>query len=193
MRAMGFAQILLLAVGLAMDATAVAAARGCASVNSPRAGEVLEIGLAFGFAQGLMPWLGSLLGAGMSAWVAAWDHWIAFVVLGAIGGKMLHEAWTADGAPEAAPAGSHFRVLLGLAIATSIDAFAVGLTLPMLGAPLLLSVLTIGVVTALLSAAGVLLGRHFGNMLGKRLDVFGGVVLIALGCKILFEHLTAQT
>jgi manganese efflux pump family protein len=188
---MSFAQILSLAVGLAMDATAVAAARGCASVKNPRAGEVLELGLAFGFAQGLMPWLGALLGAHVGSYVAAFDHWIAFVVLGAIGGKMLHEALT-GGDDEQTPA-PHLsvRLLFALAVATSIDAFAVGLTLPMLGAPLLLSVLTIGVVTALLSGAGVLLGRRFGSLLGKRLDAFGGVVLILLGCKILLEHLTA--
>ncbi|MET0285547.1 MAG: manganese efflux pump, partial [Polyangiales bacterium] len=98
----------------------------------------------------------------------------------------------ADAAPTAAGRDLFaLKVLLVLAIATSIDAFAVGLTLPMLGAPLLPSVLTIGIVTALLSGAGVLLGRRFGSMLGKRLDVFGGVVLIALGLKILVEHLTA--
>ncbi len=188
---MSFAQILLLAVGLAMDATAVAAARGCASVDNPRAGEVLEIGLAFGFAQGLMPWLGALLGERVGSLVAAFDHWIAFGVLGAIGGKMLYEALTGGEQEQAGPASRiNVRLLLALAIATSIDAFAVGLTLPLLGAPLLTSVLTIGVVTALLSGLGVLLGRHFGALLGKRLDVFGGVVLIALGCKILFEHLS---
>jgi manganese efflux pump family protein len=188
---MSFAQILLLAVGLAMDATAVAAARGCASVKSPRAAEVLELGLAFGFAQGLMPWLGALLGERFGSWVAAFDHWLAFAVLGAIGGKMLYEALTGSNDEDAPPAALSVRLLVALAIATSIDAFAVGLTLPMLGAPLLLSVLTIGIVTALLSGAGVLLGRRFGRMLGKRLDAFGGVVLIALGCKILIEHLTA--
>ncbi|HEX5656954.1 MAG TPA: manganese efflux pump MntP family protein [Polyangiales bacterium] len=190
---MSFAQILLLAVGLAMDATAVAAARGCASVKNPRASEVLELGLAFGFAQGLMPWLGALLGSRVGNLVAAFDHWIAFVVLGVIGGKMLHEALTASADDDKPPAALSVRLLIALAVATSIDAFAVGLTLPLLGAPLLLSVLTIGVVTALLSGAGVLLGRRFGSMLGKRLDAFGGVVLIALGCKILFEHLSAAS
>jgi manganese efflux pump family protein len=188
---MSFVQILLLAVGLAMDATAVAAARGCASVKDPPASEVLELGLAFGFAQGLMPWLGALLGARVGSLVAAFDHWIAFVVLGAIGGKMLHEALSGSEDQEAPPPRMSVRLLVALAVATSIDAFAVGLTLPLLGAPLLLSVLTIGLVTALLSGAGVLLGRRFGRMLGKRLDAFGGVVLIVLGCKILVQHLTA--
>lgn len=189
---MSFVQILLLAIGLAMDATAVAAARGFANVGDPRPSEVLECGLAFGFAQGLMPWLGSLLGSRVGDLVAAWDHWIAFAVLAGIGGKMLWEARSAGAEERAPPKGSHLRLLIGLAIATSIDAFAVGLTLPMLGAPLLLSVLTIGIVTTLLSCAGVLLGRRFGALLGKRLDVFGGVVLILLGCKILFEHLHDQ-
>lgn len=190
---MSFPQILLLAVGLAMDATAVAAARGCVSVARPRPNEVLEIALAFGFAQGVMPWLGALLGARIGGLVAAFDHWIAFGVLGAIGAKMLYEALTANEDEPQAAATLSARVLLALAIATSIDAFAVGLTLPLLGAPLLLSTLTIGVVTALLSGAGVLLGRRFGAALGKRLDAFGGGVLIALGCKILLEHLTAES
>lgn len=189
---MSFLQIVVLAVGLAMDATAVAAARGCASVSRPRASEVLELSLAFGFAQGLMPWLGALLGERMGSLVAAFDHWIAFGVLAAIGSKMLHEALT-GAADEAEPApGLSLRLLIALAIATSIDAFAVGLTLPLLGAPLLLSVLTIGVVTSLLTGAGVILGRRFGALLGKRLDALGGVVLIAIGLKILLEHLAAE-
>jgi putative Mn2+ efflux pump MntP len=190
MRAMSLLQILLLAVGLAMDATAVAAARGCASVRNPRPREVIEIALAFGVAQGLMPFLGALLGGRVGDAVAAFDHWIAFGVLAAIGGKMLHEARGAGAEDERARAPLSPRLLFALAIATSIDAFAIGLTLPLLGAPLLLSVITIGVVTTVLSGAGVLLGRHFGALLGKRLDVFGGVVLIALGLKILVEHLT---
>jgi putative Mn2+ efflux pump MntP len=190
---MSFAQILLLAIGVAMDATAVAVARGCVSSDSERARDVFEIGIAFGLAQGIMPWLGSLLGERMGELVASFDHWIAFVVLGAIGGKMLYEAFADSDEPPEPGSRSHMRVLLGLAIATSIDAFAVGLTLPLFGAPLLLSVITIGLVTGVLSGAGVLLGKRFGALLGKRLDAFGGVVLIALGCKILIEHLSRST
>ncbi|MET0339953.1 MAG: manganese efflux pump MntP family protein [Polyangiales bacterium] len=184
---MSFAQILLLAVGLAMDATAVAVARGCVAGGLPRS-EVLWTSLLFGAAQALMPTLGWMLGASAGPWVTAIDHWIAFGVLAALGVNMLRGAAHFE-QDAAGHRGIGLRVLLGLALATSIDALAVGLTLPMLRAPFVLSIVTIGVVTALLSAVGGVVGRRFGTVLGKRLDVFGGVVLIFLGCKILVEHL----
>jgi len=184
--------ILTLSVGLAMDATAVSAARGCAAA-SLRVRDVLRVALFFGGFQALMPGIGWLLGDSMGSAVGAWDHWIAFGLLGAIGGKML---WEARGAAEpAAPAqGSGVdlfatRGLLLLAVATSIDALAAGITLPLLDAPLLFSLASIGVITAVLSALGLLVGRRFGSLLGRRLDAFGGLVLVALGTKILCEHL----
>lgn len=189
---MSFGALLLLAVGLAMDATAVSAARGLA-VPAIRARHVLLVAVFFGGAQALMPIIGWLLGAQVGPLVQAWDHWIAFALLTFIGGKMLWEARGTESGGAAAPADPFaFRPMLILAIATSIDAFAVGVTLPMLDAPLLLSVVTIGVVTAVLSAAGLFLGRRFGALLGKRLDLAGGVVLIGLGFKILIEHLQAS-
>ena len=125
----------------------------------------------------------------MGPLVEAWDHWIAFVLLAFIGGKMLWESRApkteSSDQDEAAFA---TRTMLVLALATSVDALAIGVTLPMLGAPLGLSIATIGVVTALLSVAGLYAGRRFGAMLGPRLDVVGGVVLIGLGVKILVEH-----
>lgn len=189
---MSFLSIVLLALGLAMDATAVAAARGLAT---PRilARHVVRVALLFGGAQALMPLLGWLVGARVGPWVAAWDHWIAFALLGGLGGKMLWEARGGDAddeSPEKAADPFAWKIMLVLALATSVDAFAVGLTLPMLGAPLLVSLVTIGVVTAVLSAGGLFAGRSFGAVLGKRLDAFGGLVLIGLGCKILFEHLS---
>jgi putative Mn2+ efflux pump MntP len=186
-----FASILLLAVGLAMDATAVAAARGLA-VPRVRPRHVALIAGFFGGFQALMPLLGWLVGSRVGALVSAWDHWIAFGLLGGIGGKMLWEARsTADHDEEKKDAGDPFglKVMFVLAVATSIDALAVGITLPMLGAPLVLTLLTIGLTTAALSAAGLYAGRRFGALLGKRLDVAGGLVLIGLGTKILLEHL----
>lgn len=189
---MGFGAILLLALGLAMDATAVSAARGLAT---PRilARHVVLVAAFFGGFQALMPLLGWLVGSRIGPIVQAWDHWIAFVLLGAIGAKMLWEARGSDEAEAVAAAPDLFgmKVMLVLAVATSIDAFAVGVTLPMLGAPLLLSLVTIGVTTAVLSAIGLFAGRKFGALLGKRLDVAGGLVLIGLGIKILVEHLSA--
>jgi len=184
--------ILLLALGLALDATAVSAALGL-SVPAVRARHVLSVAGFFGGFQALMPVLGWLLGVRIGPLVQAWDHWIAFVLLGIIGGKMLWEARGEDPGDERAGADRFaLRSMFVLAIATSIDAFAVGITLPLLAAPFALSIGTIGLVTATLSAAGLFAGRRFGDMLGKRLDAAGGVVLICLGFKILIEHLAAR-
>jgi putative Mn2+ efflux pump MntP len=189
-----FGAIFLLSIGLAMDATAVAAARGLAA-RRVRARHVLLVALLFGGFQALMPLLGWLLGSQVGPTVQHIDHWIAFLLLGGIGAKMLYEAFQQTGESVAAAEDESelFRigVLLMLALATSIDALAVGVTLPLLGAPLLLSLVTIGVTTAVFSAGAVLVGRRFGSMLGKRLDIAGGLVLIGLGTKILIEHLRA--
>jgi putative Mn2+ efflux pump MntP len=186
---MTFGSLLLLALGLAMDATAVAAARGCAT-RRIRLRHVALVALLFGGFQAGMPLLGWGLGRQLGPTVKAWDHWIAFALLAAIGAKMLHEARGAAGG-EPRRAGDPFapKVLLLLALATSIDAFAVGITLPLLGAPFVLSLATIGVTTALLSALGLFAGQRFGAVLGRRLDALGGVALIGLGCVILFDHL----
>lgn len=187
---MNFAAILLLSLGLAMDATAVAAARGLAA-RDLRARHALLVALYFGGFQALMPVVGWLIGRRLGPLVQAWDHWIAFVLLSGIGGKMLWEARGApdDDAPRDDGALFAHRVMVVLAVATSIDALSVGVMLPMLRAPLVTTVVTIGVTTALLSAAGLYAGRRFGAALGKRLDVMGGLVLIGLGVKILVEHL----
>jgi manganese efflux pump family protein len=188
---MGFGALLLLSIGLAMDATAVAAARGL-SARRILPQHVVLVALLFGGFQALMPLLGWLVGSHVGPIIERFDHWIAFLLLGGIGAKMLHEAYA--GKDNDAPRHEDlFRVstLLVLALATSIDALAVGVTLPILGAPLLLSITTIGITTALLSGAGLLIGRRFGAQLGKRLDVAGGLVLIGLGTKILIQHLLA--
>lgn len=191
--------VFLLAIGLSMDAMAVAAARGLAAPDI-RAKHVWLVALFFGGFQALMPALGHLLGTSVGDVVAAYDHWIAFVLLGGIGGKMLWEARTESsegaedddddaprpGATEADLFG--LRVMFILAIATSIDAFAAGITLPLLSVPVLVSLTVIGLTTAVLSALGLFAGRRFGAHLGPRLDVLGGVVLIGLGGKILYEH-----
>jgi putative Mn2+ efflux pump MntP len=188
---MSFGAILLLALGLAMDATAVSAARGLAARRVlPR--HALLVGVWFGGFQAAMPLVGWLVGSRIGPLVQAWDHWIAFVLLGAIGGKMLWEGRAAGSKGDPAPSGADpfgARVMLVLAVATSIDALAVGVTLPMLDAPLVLSLVTIGVTTALSSMLGLFAGRRFGALLGRRLDVFGGLVLVGLGTKILVEHL----
>lgn len=185
--------LIVLAVGLAMDAAAVAASCGLAAPEL-RVRHFATVALFFGGFQALMPLLGYLLGRQIGSAVEAWDHWITFVLLGGIGVKMIHEALqTSDGEAHARSERDVFgpRRMALLAIATSLDAFAVGVTLPMLDAPLGLSLATIGIVTAVLSALGLVVGRHFGARVGKRLDAFGGVVLILFGSKILIEHLTS--
>lgn len=187
---MSFGAILLLSLGLAMDATAVSAARGLAARRIlPQ--HVLLVAVLFGGFQAFMPLLGYLLGRELGPSVERYDHWIAFVLLGGIGAKMLHEAFSiSDEGPTTQRDVFRLEVLLVLALATSIDALAAGITLPMLGAPLVLSLVTIGLTTALLSGIGLLVGRRFGASLGKRLDVAGGLVLIGLGTKILIQHLS---
>jgi putative Mn2+ efflux pump MntP len=181
--------ILLLAVGLAMDATAVAAARGMAA-SRVRGKHALLVAGFFGGFQALMPLLGWLLGAKIEAVVGSWDYWIAAALLVGVGGKMLWEARHGDGERDVAADEELFglKVMLLLAVATSIDAWAVGITLPILGAPLVLSLVVIGVTTAVLSVLGLLLGRRFGAALGKRLDVFGGLLLVGMGVRIALGH-----
>lgn len=195
---MGFAELLVLALGLAMDATAVAAMRGFVAAKpgsvGVRARDVVVVALLFGGAQAVMPAFGWYLGEAIGPLARAFDHWIAFVLLGGLGAKMLWEARGANDDGEKNDVGGavfSWRVLVPLAVATSIDAFAVGITLPILEAPLLLSLVTIGVTTALCSGVAVVVGRRVGSVLGEKLELAGGLVLIALGTKILVEHLSA--
>jgi manganese efflux pump family protein len=184
-----FGSILLLALGLAMDATAVAAARGLATPRV-RARHVLLVAGLFGGFQTLMPAIGWVVGRRLGPLIETWDHWIAFGLLAAIGAKMIWDS--RPGAPvEERSTEDLFglRVMLLLAIATSIDALAAGVTLPIMGAPFVLALTTIGVTTALLSGLGLYAGRHFGAVLGRRLDLLGGLVLIGLGVKTLVDHL----
>lgn len=188
-----FGAILFLSLGLAMDATAVSTARGLA-VPKILPKHVVLVALFFGGFQALMPLVGWLLGSRVGPLVQAWDHWIAFTLLGAMGAKVLWEARRGAAECEEGTRGADlfgFKVMLLLAIATSVDALAAGFTLPILNAPFLLSLVTIGLTTALLSALGLFVGRHFGALLGRRLDVVGGLVLVGLGTKILIEHLGA--
>lgn len=188
-------QALLLAVGLAMDATAAAAARGIAA-RRVRVVDALVVALAFGGAQAVMPLLGWWLGAALGPAIAAFDHWVAFVLLVGIGLHMLWEALRTDVHPpadEVHTADRAFapRTILVLAVATSIDAFAAGITLPLVGLPVLLSASLIGFVTAAASFAGVYAGRRFGALLERRLEIVGAVILMGLGVKVLVEHLSA--
>jgi putative Mn2+ efflux pump MntP len=174
---------LLLAVALAMDAFAVALTQGAKFRPSLRGG--LAIALTFGVFQALMPLAGWAIGAVALAYVAAVDHWIAFGLLAFLGARMLTGH---VGEAEASHALTG-RALLLAGLATSIDALAAGLTLPTLGVAPLLAVALIGGVTALMSGAGVLLGRRAGEHLGEWAERAGGVILIGLGLNILAQHM----
>jgi putative Mn2+ efflux pump MntP len=195
--------LLLLALGLAMDATAVSIASALATPRV-RARDALLISTLFGLFQALMPVIGWAVGAQFADAIAAWDHWLAFVLLGGIGGKMLHEAYThrhpgtgaAEKAEMADPASTtrnpfHLGRLVIMALATSIDALAAGVTLPVLEVHIATAAAIIGAVTFALCLMGISVARRFGESLEGKLDIVGGVVLIGLGVKTLIEHLTA--
>jgi len=177
-------EVVVLALALAMDATAVAAARGVAGIGRR---EVLRLGLAFGGFQAGMAAIGWAAGVTAVRWIEAWDHWVAFGLLTAIGGKMIVGALRGDDAEEVGALTT--RALLVLAIATSIDALAAGVTLPVLEAPIAVSLALIGAVTFVLSVAGAAAGRAVGARFGRGLVLAGGAALIAIGVKTLAEHL----
>ena len=184
---MSFFSLFLLAVGLSMDAFAVAVCKGLAmkKITVSNAGIV---GLWFGGFQALMPLLGYLLAAQFKDSITAYSHWIAFALLSLIGGNMIREA-IMEKEEEAADSALSVRSMLPLAIATSIDALAVGVTFAFLDVRILPSVILIGCTTFLLSAAGVKAGSLFGAKYEKKAEILGGVILILLGVKTLLEHL----
>jgi putative Mn2+ efflux pump MntP len=177
-------EVVTLSLALAMDATAVSAARGLAE-GHVAAREAVVLPLLFGGFQSGMSALGWLAGSWIGPSIARWDGWIAFGLLALLGVKMIVESLRKDGDE---PTDSGLVIWLGLAIATSIDAAAAGVTLPLLDAPPAVAIAIIGVVTALLSVIGLYVGRIAGAKLGSRLEVLGGVVLIAIGVKILLDH-----
>ena len=178
--------IIILALGLAMDSFAVAVAQG--SLPGPLYPRAIRVGLVFGLMQGVLPLLGWLLGAAFLPLISTIGPWAAFIVLGLLGLKMLNES---RGGNEIA------NILSGSALwvaafATSIDAFAAGVTMPSLGLPAAQSCIVIGMITAVLSAAGTFIGRAASRWIGKYAEIAGGLVLIGLGIKILVEHLSAD-
>ena len=188
---MGFLELLLIGVGLSMDAFAVAVCQGlCMPKLNLRHG--LVIALFFGGFQALMPLAGWLLGAQFAESIQHLDHWIAFVLLAFIGGKMVWEALFSreeETVACAADAALDYKQLLMMAVATSIDALAVGVTFAFLDVPIVPAITVIGCTTFCISLAGVFIGVFFGGRLQKWAELAGGVILVLLGCKILLEHL----
>ena len=182
---MDFAELLLIAVGLSMDAFAVSVCKGL-SVKELKGRHVLLAGLYFGGFQALMPVIGWLLGYRFESLITEIDHWIAFLLLALIGGNMIRESFSED---EELNDDFGVKTMLLLAVATSIDALAVGITFAFLSVKILPAAGTIGLTTFLLSGVGVLIGRAFGARWKSGAERAGGLILILIGLKILLEHL----
>lgn len=187
---MGLLALFVLAVGLSMDAFAVAVCKGLA-MERVRVRDAVMVGAWFGIFQGAMPFLGYLLGIGFKESIMSIDHWVAFILLSIIGLNMIREAMKQGDCCDCneEEASLAFGPMLLLAVATSIDALAVGITFAFLGVNILPAVSFIGVTTFLLSACGVKIGNIFGLRYKKRAELAGGIILILLGTKILLEHL----
>ena len=183
---MGLIELFLIAVGLSMDAFAVSVCKGLAMPKCTFKKAAI-VGLWFGGFQALMPAIGYVLGAQFQEAIASIDHWIAFVLLALIGGNMIHEALDKD--EEEADASLNVKTMFLLAVATSIDALAIGITFAFLKVNIIPAVCFIGIVTFIISFAGVKIGNVFGARYKNKAEIVGGIILILLGLKILLEHL----
>ncbi len=188
---MSFVEIFLLGVGLAMDAFAVSICKGL-GMSKVNGKQCLVIGLFFGGFQALMPFLGWFLGSTFAEKIKVIDHWIAFVLLGYIGIKMIADAikeWKEETKVEEMDAPLDIKEMFLLAIATSIDALAVGITFSFLEVAIAFACTVIGVVTFVISCGGVFVGNIFGERYKAKAQIVGGVILVVLGLRILLTHL----
>jgi putative Mn2+ efflux pump MntP len=183
---MGIIGILIIAVGLAMDAFAVSICKGL-SMKKMNWKNAIIIALYFGIFQALMPIIGYILGFSFQNFVTSIDHWIAFGLLALIGGNMIKESF--DDEIEKRNDNVDFKTMIVLAIATSIDALAVGITFAVLETNIFLSSVTIGIITFGISLIGVKIGNKFGDKFQNKAELLGGIILIIMGTKILIEHL----
>ena len=179
--------IIVIAVGLAMDAFVVSIVSGSA-YKQLHVKHALRMAFFFGAFQAFMPLIGSLAGLSFKDYIADYDHWVAFALLAAVGGKMIYESFKIKSIEEN-PDPSNVFVLLVLSIATSIDALAIGITLSLITSSIVLAATIIGLITFALSYAGVLIGKRFGHFFENRIEALGGLVLIGIGIEILCEHL----
>ncbi len=182
--------LILLAIGVSMDAFAVAIAKGLAT-ERVRPRHYCSVAVWFGGFQALMPVIGYFVGINFASVVESFDHWIAFGLLAVIGGKMLYDTIIGSDEEESIGSDYRFRTMLGLAVATSIDALAIGVSMAFLRVDIWYVITFVGITTALFSAFGLYLGNIFGSRYKYGAEVAGGVVLIGIGAKILIEHLVA--
>ena len=183
---MGIIELLLLSIGLGMDAFAVSICKGI-SMKKMNWKKACIIGLYFGGFQAIMPILGYFLGSTFESIITSLDHWIAFILLGIIGGNMIKDSFSKE--YDNFDDNVNFKTMIVLAIATSIDALAVGITFAFLKVNLVLAISLIGIITFILSVVGTKVGNRFGDKYEKKAELVGGIILILLGTKILLEHL----
>ncbi|EOW6644517.1 manganese efflux pump MntP [Cronobacter muytjensii] len=185
---MNLSATLLLAFGMSMDAFAASIGKG-ATLHKPKFSDALRTGLIFGVIEAITPLLGWLLGLLATQFVLTWNHWIAFVLLVFLGGRMILEGMRGGGDDEPEKNRRHsFLLLVTTAFATSLDAMAVGVGLAFLQVDIIKTALAIGCATLIMSTLGMMIGRFIGPLLGKRAEILGGVVLIGIGCQILWSH-----
>ena len=182
---MSVIELILIGISLSMDAFAVSICKGL-SVGKIKPKHMLIAGLWFGGFQALMPLIGYLLGSTFEQYITSIDHWVAFILLGIIGINMIKESRETENDLDAS---FGFKAMLVLAVATSIDALAVGITFAFLKVDILLAITLIGITTFAFSAAGIKIGSVFGAKYKSKAEFFGGAVLVFLGIKILIEHL----
>ncbi|MDV0457695.1 manganese efflux pump MntP [Klebsiella quasipneumoniae] len=185
---MNLSATLLLAFGMSMDAFAASIGKG-ATLHKPKFSEAMRTGLIFGAIETLTPLVGWGLGMLASQFVLEWNHWIAFILLVFLGGRMIIEGFRGD-SDEAceAPRRHGFWLLVTTAFATSLDAMAVGVGLAFLQVSIVTTALAIGCATFIMSTLGIMVGRFIGPLLGKRAEILGGIVLIGIGSEILWSH-----
>ena len=188
---MSLIELFIIAVGLSMDAFAVSICKGLSMQRMSWKNAVI-VGLYFGGFQAGMPLFGYILGSQFKEAITSIDHWIAFILLGFIGGKMIIEAvreWNEEEIVEVTDAPIDHKNMLVLAVATSIDALAVGITFAFLNTPIIEAISIIGITTFVLSIIGVIVGNFFGSKYKSKAEFIGGLILVLLGVKILLEHL----
>ena len=182
--------ILVIALAMSTDAFAAAVSKG-AALHKPRFSEAFRTGMIFGVIEALTPLVGWALGSAAAPYVRAWDHWIAFIVLGILGLRMIRAGFDGQHGDEPAPTRHSFWLLAATGLATSIDAMAVGVTLAFIDTNILAVALAIGTATLLMVTLGVMVGRMLGTALGRRAEIVGGLALVGVGCLTLYEHLSA--
>lgn len=185
---MTFAATMLLAFAMSTDAFAASIGKG-ATLHKPRFADAIRIGALFGIIEATTPVIGWMLGMLAASYISAWDHWIAFSMLSCLGAAMIWRSFSQEEPEPPRPASKSVRTLALTAVATSIDAMAVGISLAFLDVSIIPTALAIGAATMLMTTIGVMLGRALGALVGRRAELLGGLILVGIGIGILYSHM----